>query len=233
MPSVKVAAGSAAASQLPNALALIALGVGAYLLVTKGFPKLGDVAGDLAGAAADKVGQGAQALGEGTGDFFKGVFTGSDPTETEVDKLRFAEAPDIYYDLDEAPFFDPFSGPSLPRTIRVVRLTDGTVIIEQEGGSNALGGPPLVTTIEKASLAQRVGGEVGGKFTGLVTEPFLGPQIGGLSIQDVFTEPFLGPQIGGPSLQDAASTVPDLLFQPFFIPKTIFSGAKSIFGKVF
>ena len=146
----KTAAAGAAASAAPSVLPFVVGGV-ALLVLWKALPKIGDVALDAAAAAAG-------AAAEGTGDFFKGIFTGAERTETPI---TTAIVGDTVYRLTPGTTLGTFDtwDPNLT-TKYTVQYDEGGLPTVRIDNPSAMLPPPTFSFFEDAPLAQRVGADV-------------------------------------------------------------------------
>ena len=179
--ATKAKAVATVAPYAANAVVILAVGLGAYFLVGKALPKLGNLAGDLAL-------EGGQALAGGTKDFLSGVFTGADQTETTVPAIRDAADLGTVYQLPDPNLSserlgsDPVFVPVAPSAIYDYRESPGASysvdfddfgpVVTVTNPSPAIP-PPVFYEIEDPSLAQRAGGG----FADWMTGPISGPVI--------------------------------------------------------
>jgi len=183
----KAAAAAPAAASATGAVLPFVVGGIALLLAFRYLPSVGDVVGAAGRAAA-----------EGTGDFFKGVFTGAERTETDITTARVMGLPDEVYTLTPGTTLGDWVTYEPDAATRYVVEYDesGLPVVTVENPSPTLP-PPRFYTFDEAPLAQRVGAAVADPFT------------------DLYTDPFFGSQIGGPSIQDAVNTTTDWLRKIF------------------
>jgi hypothetical protein len=187
-------------------------GVGLAIYVVAGqLPKLGDLAGDA-----------GEALAEGTGDFFEGVFGGAEQTETPVETIRTADDPDTLYASPEAMGSDPVFVPVAPApnydymespyAFYTVDYVQGEPVITVENPSLVPG--PSFYEIEAPSTSREVGAYVGGLLPGLVAPQAISQGLFDYSLTEV-----PGDLLGG-----AKSVIR--------APSDLLGGAKSVIRKL-
>ena len=201
---------AAAAPVLPNAVVVLALGLGVYLLVGKVLPTVGDLAI-----------RGGEELAEGTGDFFKGVFGGASQEETTVPRIRTSDDPGIVYQLPDAnlssqrvgsepvvvlaspqPDYSDFL--ESPIAFYTVDFDDIGPVVTVTDPHPAIAGPVVYQTAEP-SAATELGAEA---------SPYIPYVYGG----------FAGPQAISQGVFD---------YNLLDAPADVYGGAKSLLGKLF